>query len=432
MNPIKVSVKSYGCSANQADGEALAGCLKQAGHTLTENPNSADVLIYNCCAVKGPTENRMLAVLKQAPRGKKLVVAGCLPLINRDRLNREVQFDAVVGPAFGSGIVGVVQRVFSGEKVMALQNALTAKPSLCLPRVRANPVVSAVPVNYGCLGSCAYCCVLFARGRLRSYTIAEVTERFRADLAAGTREFWITSQDAACYGRDIATNLSELLKAVCALPEDFRVRVGMMTPNNVNDIVDELVDAFRNQKIFKFLHLPLQSGDDVVLKLMRRFYTVLEFREIVEAFRTAFPDLTLATDVICGFPGESNEAFERTLKLIRDIKPDVVNVSKFFARPGTPAAAMTEGVVGQAEIKRRSAETARLAKQVALERNMRWLGWRGEILVDEKGKIAGSWVGRNFAYKPVVVKSKSNLLGKEIRAQITEAFTTHLAGEVKK
>jgi threonylcarbamoyladenosine tRNA methylthiotransferase CDKAL1 len=368
--------------------------------------------------------------VKRAPSGKKVVVAGCLPVISYDRLSRETRFDGVVGPAFGSGIVDVVKRVCLGEKVVALQNALTAKPALCLPRARSNPVVSVVPVNYGCLGSCAYCCVLLARGHLRSYGIAEVTERFKADLAAGAREFWITSQDVACYGKDVGANLAELLKAVCGLQGDFRVRVGMMTPNNVADILDELVKAYGDAKVFKFLHLPVQSGDDDVLKRMRRFYTVQQFKEIVSAFRAAFPDFTLSTDVICGFPGENREAFEHTLRLISEVKPDVVNVSKFFARPGTAAAAISEGVVEQAEIKRRSAEMARLAKQVSLERNQRWVGWTGKILVDEKGKIPGSWMGRNFAYKPVVVKNNSTLLGKTLRVKVVEAFQTHLAGEI--
>jgi len=432
MKAFRVFVKSYGCSANQADGETLAGCLCRAGFALAENLHSVDVVVYNCCAVKGPTEDRMISVVKRAPSGKKVVVAGCLPIISFDRLSRETRFDGVVGPAFGSGIVDVVKRVCAGEKVVALQNALTAKPGLCLPRVRSNPVVSVVPVNYGCLGSCAYCCVLFARGHLRSYSVAEVTERFKADLATGTREFWITSQDTACYGRDIGTNLAELLKAVCALPGDFRVRAGMMTPNNVADMRGELIEAYANEKVFKFLHLPVQSGDDMILSKMRRFYTVKQFKEIVKAFRAAFPDVTLATDVIVGFPGESKQSFEHTLRLISEVKPDVVNVSKFFARPGTAAATITEGVVEQAEIKRRSTEMARLAKQVSLEQNQRWAGWTGEILVDEKGKLPGSWVGRNFAYKPVAVKNKSNLLGKTLQVRIIDAFQTHLAGEIKK
>ena len=428
---MHVFVKSYGCSANLADGEVLEGCLAKAGYTLADSALKADVIIYNTCAVKGPTENRAIAALKHVPKGKKLIVAGCLPLINFERLRCEVRFDGVVGPAAGGEIVDVVSRVLAGEKVVALDGALTAKPGLGLPRLRSNPVVSVVPVSYGCLGSCAYCCVVSARGRLRSYTVKEVTERVEKDLVAGAKEFWVTSQDTACYGRDIGTNLAELLSALADVEGDFQVRVGMMTPNLVTDILDDLVEAFRSSKVFKFVHLPVQSGDDLVLRGMNRFYTVQDFREVVGAFRSVFPEVTVATDVICGFPGETREAFENTLKLIGEVKPDIVNVSKFFARPGTAAAEMRDGVVEPVEIKRRSSEAAKLVKQVSLERNRRWVGWSGEVLVDEKGKVPGSWIGRNFVYKPVTLKSSENLLGKTLHVKVVDAFSTYLAGKAE-
>jgi len=425
---MRVFVKSYGCSANLADSEVLAGCLAKAGYKFASSASEATVVIYNTCAVKGPTENRVIEALKRVPREKKLVVAGCLPLINFERLRREVRFNGVVGPAAGEKIVDVVRRVVAGEKVVDLEDALTAKPSLCLPSSRVNPVVSVVPVSYGCLGSCAYCCVVFARGHLRSYTIKEVTERVQRDLATGATEFWVTSQDTACYGRDVGTNLAALVKALCAVEGDFRVRVGMMTPNLVRDILDDLIDAFRDSKVFKFVHLPVQSGDDQILRRMRRFYRVQDFREIVDAFKAAFPTVTLATDIICGFPGEPQEAFATTLKLISEIKPDIVNVSKFFARPHTAAAKMQNAFVEPVEIKRRSTEASKLVKRISLERNQRWIGWTGEVLIDEKGKVPGSWIGRNFAYKPVTVKSSANLLGKTLRVKVVKAFSTHLAG----
>jgi len=431
MKAMHVFVKSYGCSANLADGEFLKGCLAKAGYKLIRSAPIADVLIYNTCAVKGPTENRVIEALKRAPRDKKLIVAGCLPLINFERLRREVRFDGAVGPAFGDEIVDVVRRVVEGEKVVALEDALTAKPRLSLPQLRSNPVVSVLPVSYGCLGSCAYCCVVFARGRLRSYNITAIIERVRKDLAAGAKEFWVTSQDTACYGRDIGTNLAALLKALCVVEGDFQVRVGMMTPNLVTAILDDLIEAFKSRKVFKFLHLPVQSGDDQVLRLMQRFYTVQDFREIVDTFRTAFHEVTLATDIICGFPGETREAFENTLKLIGEVKPDIVNVSKFFARPGTAAVEMCDAVVEPTEIKRRSTEAAKLAKRSSLERNQRWIGWSGEVRVDEKGKVPGSWIGRNFAYKPITVKGSADLLGKKLQVKVVKAFSTYLAGTVE-
>jgi len=427
MDAVKVFVKSFGCSTNLADGEVLAGCLAEAGYQIVNSTLAAEVLIFNTCAVKGPTENRMIEILKRVPANKKLIVAGCLPLINFERLGREVRFDGVVGPAAGDTIVNVVRRVLDGEKVFALKRAVNAKPSLNLPHIHLNPVIGIIPISYGCLGSCAYCCVVFARGHLRSYSIKEIVERVKADLAHGVREFWLTSQDTACYGRDIDTNLAQLVKAACAIEEDFKVRVGMMTPNMALDILEDLIEAYKDEKVFKFVHLPVQSGDDHVLEKMRRFYTVADFKRIVNAFRTVFPKMTIATDIICGFPSEDEEAFKRTLQLIEDVKPDIVNISKFFARPRTLAAVMYDAV-SFSEVKRRSAMLNSLTLKIALERNREWIGWEGEILIDEVGKVAGSWIGRNFAYKPIVVRSAKNLLGKNVHVRIYNASSTHLEG----
>jgi MiaB-like tRNA modifying enzyme len=431
MMTMSVFVRSFGCSANSADSEVLAGCLVKAGYPLARSEAEATVVVYNSCAVKGPTENRIIDALKRIPKTKKIVVAGCLPLISLDRLKREVPFDAVAGPAAGEGIVEVIKSVLNGEKVFALEKALTAMPRLDLPRVQQDSVISIIPVNYGCLGSCAFCCVTHARGHLRSYSTTAIVKRMKHDLENGAKEFWLTSQDTACYGRDLKTNLAELIKSVVDVDGDFHVRVGMMTPNLVVPFLDELIESFASEKVFKFVHLPVQSGDDEVLHKMRRFYTSAQFKEIVAAFRRFFPDITISTDIICGFPGETNSAFENTLELIRQVRPDIVNVSKFFARPKTSAWEMQNDVVKRDEIKWRSAEAAKLVKQVAAERNQRWAGWRGEILIDEKGKVAGSCVGRNFAYKPVSVKCSQDLLGKVLSVKVVKAYPTHLAGVIE-
>ncbi len=425
----KIHIRNYGCSSNIADGETLAGCLQQAGYTITASEVEADLVIYNSCAVKGPTENRIINDIKKVANGKRVIIAGCLPKISFERLSREVCFDAAVGPATGEYMVEVVKHVFAGEKIVDLAS-LKHFPPLTLPKVRKNSTVSIIPINFGCLGSCAYCCVVQARGKLRSYGVAEIIGRIKADYKDGAREFWLTSQDTAAYGRDIKTNLADLLCAVGDLKGDFRVRVGMMTPNLVVDIQERLIGAFENPKIFKFLHLPVQSGDDIVLKGMRRFYSAEEFKLIVEAFKEEFPDLTLATDVIVGYPSETEEAFNNTLKLLREIEPDVTNVSKFFARPKTAAWDIREGLVDKEEIKRRSTVAAELAKQITAKRNLCWVGWSGEALFDEQGKVVDSWVGRNFAYKPIVVKCSESLLGKTFKVEVTEAARTYLKSKI--
>jgi len=255
-----------------------------------------------------------------------------------------------------------------------------------------------------------------------------LVERVKRDLDSGAREIWLTSQDTACYGKDIDTDLAELVRAVCEIDGDFFVRVGMMTPNRVLEILDDLVGAYRDERVFKFLHLPAQSGDDEVLELMDRFYSVKDFKTIVSYFREEFPRITIATDVICGFPGESEEAFEGTLKLVKEVQPDIVNVSRFFPRPGTPAKGMEQ--LPPLTVKARSRRMAGLARRISSERNRAWLGWEGRILVDEVGSKLGSWVGRNFVYKPVVLRTDEPLLGRLVDVRIVMASPTHLEAEV--
>ncbi len=422
--PKRVYVKSFGCPTNLADGEVITGCLSKAGFEIVEETHNANILIYNTCAVKSPTENRIIDILKKAPRDKRLIVTGCLPLINYERLKAEVDFDGVMGPAPGAKIVEVVHRVDKGRNVVALVR--NTKPNLSLPKVPINSVISIIPINYGCLGACSYCCVIFARGSLRSYPVSEIVEKVKHDLAFGAKEIWLTSQDTACYGKDIVTNLGDLMKRICEIEGRFFVRIGMMTPNQALEILDELIEAYKNRKIFKFLHLPVQSGDDEVLMHMNRFYTVDDFKRVIAAFREEIPRITVATDVICGFPGESREAFEQTMKLIKEIQPDVVNISKFFPRPHTLSRKMK--LLPPQEIKERSKKMADLSRRISFEKNKAWINWKGMAVFDEKGK-GKSWIGRNFAYKPLVTKDNEFLLGKIVKVRVVKAFPTYLETE---
>ncbi|MGQ9565403.1 MAG: tRNA (N(6)-L-threonylcarbamoyladenosine(37)-C(2))-methylthiotransferase [Candidatus Bathyarchaeales archaeon] len=432
---MKVFVQGFGCSSSISDAEVMAGCLRDAGFELVGYIEEADVVVYNTCGVKAPTENKMFHLLKAVPTRKRLVVAGCLPLINYPRLMRDARFDAVVGPAFGDRIVEVVKRVLCGEKVVCLNDSLRNKPCLDLPRARVNSIVGITPVAYGCGGKCSYCCVRFARGELRSFRIDEIVDYVEKSLNAGVKEFWFTGQDVACYGWDIGVDFVDLLKHVRNVnaKEDFWIRIGMMTPNGLKSFLESFISFLASLEgklhVFEFFHVPVQSGDDGVLKLMNRRYTVDDFSHVISTLKQTFPRATIATDVIVGFPGETEEAFEHTLQLIEKVKPDIVNVSKFFARPNTPAERM-EKKVEATEIKRRSEEMAKLVRQIALQRNKAWIGWSGSVLIDEKGKKLGSWVGRNFAYKPIVIQHEDNLLGKTLNVQVVDAFQSHLKGEI--
>ena len=423
-------MKSYGCSANLADSEIIIGCLNEAGFKQAKSIMEADIVIYNTCAVKGPTENRVISALKKIPKNKKIIVSGCLPLINFNRLKREISFNGAIGPAPGKKIVNFVQRIINGENLVELDTTFDSKPKLSLPKVKSNPLISIIPINYGCLGSCSYCCVVFARGKLRSYSIKEIKDSVKKDLKNGIKEFWLTSQDAGCYGEDLDTNIVELLESLTKIKGDFYLRIGMMNPNRVLPKLKPLITIFQNPKVFKFLHIPVQSGDNKILEKMQRFYTTQQFKNIIKTFRSSIPKITIATDVICGLPSEIIQAFEKTLNLINDVKPDIVNISKFFARPKTKAKQMLSFSVDLKEINRRSKKTALLSKKISFERNKLWKNWSGEILIDEKGKIPNSWIGRNYAYKPIVVQSSKSLLGKKIKIKIVKPFPTYLFGKI--
>jgi threonylcarbamoyladenosine tRNA methylthiotransferase CDKAL1 len=249
----------------------------------------------------------------------------------------------------------------------------------------------------------------------------------RRAVQKGAREFWLTSQDTGTYRLDIGTNLANLLRDCCEVNGKFFIRVGMMNPNHVTSMLSELIDAYGDSKVYKFLHLPVQSGDDEVLRRMNRKYAVEEFKSITKEFRKEFPRLTVSTDIICGFPGETSDAFMKTLQLIREIQPDIVNISKFFARPGTPAEKMKP--VDVTEIKVRSRTLTKLVRRISLEKNRAWMNWAGKVLIDEKGSEQ-SWISRNFAYKPIVVKDSRNLLGRLLNVKVVKTFSTYLEAKI--
>jgi len=424
----RVYVENYGCAANRSDLEIMLAYLVDAGYRVRGAPEFADVILVNTCGVKKQTEDKVLWRLRSLSRlNKPLIVAGCLPRINLPAIRRAApDYSAVLDPYSVDKILVAVKKAELGEKN---REFFSEKPKIKprLPKVRINKFVEIVQIAEGCTGSCAFCCTRFARGKLFSYPEEAIVDRVKGAVRGGVKEVWLTAQDTGAYGKDNGTNLAELLEGVCEVEGRFFVRVGMMNPLHVQEILDRLIKVYRNEKVFKFLHLPLQSGDNEVLKLMNRFYSVENFKNIIHAFRKNIPRITLATDVICGFPGEDEQAFERSMELISEIKPDVLNISKFFPRPRTPADSMEQLPLWK--IKERSGRVTTLFRGICLERNRVWLNWDGEVIVDEKGKD-DSWIGRNFAYKPIVIKSRDKLLGKFLRVKVKAAFPTYLLAEI--
>ena len=425
-----IYVENYGCTANKFDLEIMLTHLINAGYRIVDEAELADILLINTCGVKKPTEDRMLERLRLFSRlNKPLIIAGCLPKINLSAIRRAApQFSVAMDPYSIDKILFAVSDAENGEKNKLL---FSDKPIIKLeqPKMRFNEVVEIVQIAEGCAGSCSFCCVRFARGGLFSYPEERIVERIIEAVSKGAKEIWITSQDNGAYGLDIKKNLASLLERCCEIKGEFMIRVGMMNPAHVTRMLHPLMRVYKNHKIFKFLHLPLQSGDNEVLRLMNRFYSVEDFIRIVSSFRKEVPNLTLATDIICGFPGENKEAFERTINLLEEVQPDIVNISKFFPRPGTPAEKMRQ--LTFEEVKDRSRRLMGMAKRISLERNAKWINWKGEVLIDEKGKGA-SWVGRNFAYKPIIIKSGENLLGKLVNVRVVNVYPTYLEAKILK
>ncbi|MGC8816771.1 MAG: tRNA (N(6)-L-threonylcarbamoyladenosine(37)-C(2))-methylthiotransferase [Candidatus Hadarchaeum sp.] len=421
----KVHVMVHGCSSNVADSEIALGLLKRAGFEIVDNAEQSDLNIIFTCNVKLTTFHRMLHEIKKLTKtGKPLVVAGCAAKAEGKLIEKLNPKASLLAPDCVESVVEATRAALEGKKTVFLEDK--NKPKLNLPRWRKNSVIGIVPIARGCLQKCSYCHEPY-RGKLFSYPLEGIVEEVRRAVAEGCKEIWLTSLDNGCYGLDIGTNLVELLKAVCEVEGNFFIRVGMINPLYAKNMLEELLEVYQDKKIFKFIHLPVQSGSDKILSLMRRGYRANEFVEIVEKIRQRIPEITLATDIITGFPGESDSDFQQTLELIRKIKPDVTNVSKFGSRPWVEASGLKQ-LPGD-EVKKRSKEVFNLCQKTWLEKNEKWVGWKGKCLIDEKGK-GQTWIGRNFAYKPIVINSTDDLLGKSLEVEIMDAAPTYLYGKI--
>ncbi len=407
---VKVWVEVYGCSASVSDGEIIKGILVKNGHELAERLDDADASVIVTCVVKDATANRMVNRIK-ALSSKPLVVAGCMAKAEPKRVERLNPKASIIAPDAVDKVCAAVDHAVNGKRYIAL-NGSTDKVNL--PRIRVNPIISIVQIATGCLSDCTFCETKIAKGRLKSYSINDIVRQVSDDVKQGCKEIWLTSTDNGAYGIDIHTNIAELLKHVCSIDSDFMIRVGMMNPQYLQFIIDDLIEAYRDDKVFKFLHIPVQSGSNRVLRLMRRGHNVERFIDIVKRFRRELSYCTIATDVIVGFPTESNDDFNATIDLIREVKPDVVNLSRYSVRPNTYASKMEQ--LSRDVINERSAIMHEVIKEVCYRRSMLWKGWEGYILVDEYAK--NGIQGRNYAYKPIYLHSNDIMLGAKVKVKI--------------
>jgi threonylcarbamoyladenosine tRNA methylthiotransferase CDKAL1 len=392
----KIFVESYGCSASFADSEMISGLILNGGHTLVDNSSESDLNIVVTCSVKDATANKMIHRIKSL-KSKPLVVAGCLPKAEKENVEKFSENASLLGPNSLGKTLQVINSTLKGRKEIALEDSDLSKVGL--PKVRLNPAVGIVEIASGCMSECTFCQTKISKGDLQSYRLGDIVRQVKTEINEGCKEIWLTSTDNGCYGFDIGTDLPSLVNAVSEIPEEFMIRVGMMNPMYMPRIKEKLIESYDNDKVFKFLHIPVQSGSDKVLHDMKRGHTARTFLEIVKRARERFPEFTISTDIIVGFPSETKEDFEKTVELLDETRPDVVNLSKYSARPGTEAAEWEQ--IEVAEVKSRSKRIFEQINKISLENNKKWIGWKGDVLFDEKTDEGIK--GRNFAYKPVFV-----------------------------
>jgi len=422
-----IYIETYGCSANQNNSEIIKGLLSRLGFCIVASEKNADVVIVNTCIVKGPTLQKMFSRIKSIR--KKVIVAGCMAdvpaqVFRIKKLNEKISF---VGSHHVKDIGKAVADVINGKQGLLVEPNDEVK--LCMPKMRENNVIGITQILEGCLGDCSYCITRFAKGRLFSYPKEQILKNIKADLAAGCKEIWITSQDNAAYGLDLKGKyrLPDLINDILKIKGNFRVRLGMMNPNHVVSMLRELIECYKDERMYKFLHIPVQAGSDQVLKSMNRKYKVRDFVKIVSEFRKHFPDMMLSTDIICGYPTETSDNFRETLELVKQIQPDVVNISRYWPMPGTPAA-LLEQLLSD-EVMKRSNALSRMFTDIISAKNQKFVGSNVECLADKRG-FDDTWLCRDDNYRLVAVRSQGKLLGKIILARIKKSFAHYLIGEI--
>ncbi len=418
----KIFVEAYGCSASFADSEMISGLILNGGHTLADNSSESDLNIIVTCSVKDATANKMIHRIKSL-NSKPLVVAGCFPKAEKSTVEKFAENASLLGPNSLGKTLQIIDSTLNGRKQISLEDSDLSKVGL--PKVRLNPVVGIVEIASGCMSECTFCQTKLSKGDLSSYRLGDIVRQVQTEIKEGCKEVWLTSTDNGCYGFDIGTDLPSLVNAVVEIPDDFMIRVGMMNPMYMPRIKEALIESFNNDKVFKFLHIPVQSGSDKVLHDMKRGHTVNTFREIVKRAKERFGNFTISTDVIVGFPSETEEDFQKTVNLLDETRPDVVNLSKYSARPGTEAAEWKQ--IDVAEVKKRSKIIFEQISKISMENNKKWIGWTGKVLFDEK--IDEGIKGRNFAYKPVFVRNAVDI-GQSHIVEITDVTVNSLLGKI--
>ncbi|WP_258712655.1 tRNA (N(6)-L-threonylcarbamoyladenosine(37)-C(2))-methylthiotransferase [Stygiolobus caldivivus] len=398
----------------------MMSMLSERGHEIVKDAEDADVIVLNTCAVRLETEERMKQRIRELKKSnKKLVVAGCLAGAEPATVMSIAPEASLLGPQTVEKITEVVE---SKERKIYLEGE---KP-LFTPKVFEGRI-AIIPIADGCAGDCSFCITKLARRKLRSYPPHLIVEAVREAVKKGAVEVELTAQDSAAYGLDLGgIRLSDLVNKVVEIEGDFMIRIGMMTPEQAMRSLDELIEVLKNNKVFKFIHLPVQSGDDRVLRLMNRKYSVDEYKEMVMEIRSKIPVINVTTDIIVGHPGEDEEAFNNTLQLMRELKFERIHLAMYSIRPNTRSASMKQ--VPDPVKKARMQEANKLYEELAYEVHKEYVGSISNVITTEMGR-KGSVIGRTLNYIPVVIRDSVEL-GKRVDVKVTEASFFDLRGHL--
>ena len=423
---MRVYIESYGCTFNKADGQIIAGVLLENDIDIVDSMDEADVIIVNTCYVKLPTENKVvykIQKLQETYPDKKIIVGGCMVEIDPEKLDKIGPDCSWIGPHQLNKAADVVKGAYCGDVIR--ECGFSKESKVGVPKLTDDSLIHIIQICEGCLGACTFCCTRFARGPLNSYPIADIVAEAKEAIQNGACEIQLTAQDTAAYGRDTGERLADLIKEVANINGDFRVRVGMMHPKNVLGQVDEIIDAMKHPKVYDFIHLPIQSGSDKVLSEMRRGHTIDQYLEIVSKFKSEIPNLTLAVDVIVGYPTETDDDFDMTVKLLEEVGPSLIHLSKYQHRKGAISSSLRE--IPPAVMKKRSKFLSEIKSKITENENRELVGTTQNVLVVEKGS-KGGFIAKTDSYIPVIVSDVK--LGTFVKVKITDATATYLKSEL--
>lgn len=431
-----IYIETYGCTANQNNSEILAGILTNSGYQITNNPQIADIIIINTCIVKGKTENkikRRIQDLSNLYPDKLTIIAGCMPETDAKQIKQLNPKAILLGTHHFKQIVNLINSFNKNLLTSKIQDSYLEKrdeEKVFLPKIPRNKLISICQISEGCLGNCTYCKTRLAKHQLYSYDFEKIINSIQSDLKNGAKEVWLTSQDCAAYGIDKfgKSKLPELLDKILNLKHKFKLRLGMMNPNHLLPIQDKILKLYHSKKIYKFLHLPIQSASDKVLKEMSRYYNIDDVKLIINKFKSEIPDLTFSTDVIVGYPIETKQDHQKNLEFIKNFQPDVLNLSKFSKHKGTGAEKLKE--LNISIIKKRTSQLMKTFRQLTQKNKKKYLGKKIPVFLNEKSKIPGFLEGRDDNYNIILVEGDKSLLSKSVTVKISQIGVYHMLGEV--